>query len=87
MNRFEALPAAQRAGILCHDAQFQKFAAEQCGIREHAFNETATAQYLRGACNIISRADLNNGGHALQRFERICTDFDQWRGLIATPRR
>ncbi|MCZ4268994.1 hypothetical protein O4H48_13930 [Rhodobacteraceae bacterium G21628-S1] len=77
---------AQRAGILCNDPQFQKFAAIRSGLPGQQFNATATAEYLRTVCGIITRRDLDLRGTAFQKFEALRTDFDAWRGRIASPR-
>jgi len=77
---------AQVAGILCNDPKFQQFAATRCGLPRQQFSPTATAEYLRNVCGIVTRRDLDLLGEAFTRFNALRTDFDAWRGRIAAPR-
>lgn len=85
-RRFDDMPPAQQAGILCNDPRFQKFAAMRSGIIDHPFNSSAAAEYLRTCCKITSRSDLNTDEAAHATFQALRTDFDAWTGRIATPR-
>ncbi|WP_283638078.1 hypothetical protein [Marinovum algicola] len=76
----------QRAGILCNDDQFRAFAATRCGLPGHQFGAEATAVYLRQVCQIRSRRELAENHAAQERFERLRTEFDAWRGRIAAQR-
>lgn len=82
---FTNLGPAQQAGILCNDPQFQKFAAIRSDLPGQRFNASAAAEYLRTVCGIITRRDLDLRGTAFQKFEALRTDFDAWRGRIASP--
>lgn len=84
-QRFNDLPPAQQAGMLCNDPRFQRFAATRCGVPGQVFNNTAAAEYLRNCCNIPSRRDLNTSEIAQTRFQSLRTEFDAWSGKIATP--
>ncbi|KEP69614.1 hypothetical protein DL1_03170 [Thioclava dalianensis] len=79
-------PAAQRAGILCNDPQFQRFAAIRCGFPGHSFQASAAAEYLRTCCKVTSRRELDWNRDAQDRFERLCTEFDAWAGRIFNQR-
>lgn len=83
---FASLPPAQLAGILCNDPRFQKYAVHRSGVTGQSFNTSADAQYLCDVCNVTNRRDLNAGGHALDRFNALRTEFDAWTGKFATPR-
>lgn len=83
---FSDLPPAQRAGILCNDPQFQRFAAIRSGFPGSQFSASGAAEYLRNCCRIASRRDLNDIPEAAARFEALRTDFDAWRGRIPSPR-
>ena len=85
-QRFDDLPAAQQAGMLCNDTRFQTFAAIRCGFPGQQFSNSAAAQYLRDCCNIQSRRDLKTNPSAQSKFQNLRTDFDAWSGKIATPR-
>ena len=76
---------AQQAGILCNDPRFQRFAATRCGFPDTKFSAEAAAEYLRDICQIISRRDLNTNETAERRFQALRTDYDAWRGRIASP--
>jgi len=77
---------ARRAGILCNDPQFQKFAAISSGFPGLCFASSAAAEYLRGQCQITSRRDLDTDDAGLDRFNQLRTEFDAWRGRIAAQR-
>ena len=79
-------PLARRAGILCNDPRFQRFAAVRSGLPQGQFNATATAEYLRTCCNVASRRELDSSADAANRFHTVLTEFDAWRGRIASPR-
>lgn len=83
---FDSLPAPQRAGILCNDPEFRRFVGVRTGIAPPVSPGEA-AEYLRGICRIASRSELVAGNtRAVERFERLCTEFDAWRGRIARQR-
>ena len=84
-KRFDDLPPAQQAGILCNDPRFQKFAATRCGAPAEQFNAAAAAQYLRDCCQLDSRRALSSSQAALNKFLILRTEFDAWIGKIATP--
>ncbi|MCW1934560.1 hypothetical protein [Pararhodobacter zhoushanensis] len=77
---------ARRAGILCGDSAFQRFAGERSGLSGAQFTSTAAAHFLRRECQIASRKDLDTDAGALARFEALTTDFDAWRGRIPALR-
>lgn len=83
---FSQLPAATRAGILCNDPQFQRFAAVRSGLPGQQFSQSAAAEYLRNACGVTSRKDLDSDPQATARFDALRTSFDAWTGRIASPR-
>ncbi|SLN39748.1 hypothetical protein [Pacificibacter marinus] len=85
MTRFSQMPAAKQAGILCNDPQFQKFAAIRSGLPGTQFCASAAAQYLREACKIDSRRELNTDAIAHSNFAALRTTFDAWAGRIAAP--
>ncbi|SEK63444.1 hypothetical protein [Pacificibacter marinus] len=85
MTRLTQMHPAQQAGILCNDPQFQKFAAIRSGLPGTQFCASASAQYLREACNIASRRELNTDAAAQTKFAALRTTFDAWAGRIAAP--
>lgn len=85
-QRFDDMPPAQQAGIICNDDRFQKFAAVRCGFPDLSFSSSASAQYLRECCQIASRRELNTNRKALAKFQILRTEFDAWRGKIAAQR-
>lgn len=50
------------------------------------FIAEAAAEHLRRVCKVKSRRDLATDPDAADRFQKLRTDFDVWRGRIATPR-
>ncbi|MBU2937002.1 MULTISPECIES: hypothetical protein [Pacificibacter] len=85
MTRFNRMPPAQQAGILCNDPQFQKFAAIRSGMPDTKFCASAAAQYLRDTCKIDSRRELNTDTAAQSNFAALRTTFDAWAGRVASP--
>lgn len=85
-QRFDDMPPAQQAGIICNDERFQKFAAVRCGFPDQSFSASASAQYLRDCCQISSRSELNDSEKALAKLQILRTEFDAWTGKIAAPR-
>jgi hypothetical protein len=85
VTRFNDMKPAQQAGILCNDPQFQKFAAIRSGFPDTIFSTSAAAEYLREACTIKSRRELNTDTGAQSNFAALRTTFDAWAGRIATP--
>ncbi|WP_127104339.1 hypothetical protein [Pararhodobacter zhoushanensis] len=77
---------ARRAGILCNDERFRLFVALRITQPGGPVTATAAAEYLRGQCGITSRRALDTDPDAADRFAALCTDFDAWRGRIATQR-
>ncbi|WP_323779072.1 hypothetical protein [Leisingera sp.] len=85
-QRFEDMPPAQQAGILCNDPQFQRFAAVRSGYPGGEFLPSAAAEYVRLTCGVNSRGLLNTNKAASERFQALRTEFDAWSGKLATPR-
>ena len=79
-------PLAQRAGILCNDARFQRFAAARSGFENGQFCASAAAEFLRTFCQIESRRALDTDETARARLNLLTTEFDAWTGRIATHR-
>ncbi|WP_323021215.1 hypothetical protein [Pararhodobacter sp.] len=77
---------ARAAGILCNDARFQRFVAQRIDLPTGQATASAAAEYLRRQCRIDSRRQLDTDPAAASRFAALRTDFDAWRGRIATPR-
>jgi len=82
---FSDLPPATQAGILCNDARFQAFAAQQCGLDIGRITPTAAAEYLRQTCGISSRRDRTSNRTANQKFQTVRTELDAWNGRIPSP--
>ncbi len=80
------IPLAQRAGMLCNDEQFQTFVAHTLRLEKPRVEAEAAAEYIRYACNIDSRRELDTKPAAAIQFEIIRTEFDAWRGAIPAQR-
>lgn len=76
----------RRAGILCGDPRFQRFAAERLGLAGHQLTNSAASEYLRRFCHIASRRDLTTDPAGQLQFAILRTEFDRWLGKIAGPR-
>jgi len=87
MARFDDMPPAQQAGILCNDPRFQRFAATRSGFPKQQFSQGAAAEFLRLNCGVTSRSHLNTKPAAAERLAALRTEFDAWTGKQAAPTR
>ncbi len=85
-RKFDDFPLPKQAGILANDPQFQQFAAAQVIKEGPTFNNSAAAEFIRRHCDVKSRRDLIANPEAAEKFKRLRTDFDAWRGVIAEKR-
>lgn len=83
LRRFDDMPRATQAGILCNDIRFRRYAAGACDLPGQTFCASASAEFLRGFCAITSRRELNTSPAAAARFDALRTEFDAWAGKIA----
>lgn len=84
--RFDDLPTAQQAGMLCNDERFRAFAGTQCLSTTVQISPTAAAEFIRTHCGVTSRRDLNTDADAARKFQTLRTEFDVWTGKIGRPR-
>lgn len=68
---------AQRAGILCADPVFQRFAVDELSAQEQS--EVAATEALRACCNVDSRRDIKPNTEAARIFDRVYSRFIAWR--------
>lgn len=61
---------AQIAGILCSSGAFQKFVG--------AKSEQEAADYIRGHCEVASRAEIDASENATRIFNDIRGEFNAW---------
>lgn len=61
---------AQIAGILCNEGAFWKFSGNT--------NAAEAAEWLRGHCNVASRADLDKNEDAAAAFRGIKGEYEFW---------
>lgn len=80
------MPAAQQAGILCQTANFQAFAASECGIQGELFSPEGCAEFIRRQCQIDSRKRLTTDQAAASRFAALITEYDAFCGRIPQQR-
>ena len=83
---FDDLPLPNQAGILCNDPQFQNLAGMRAIKSGVQLCPTAAAEFIRTVCNVTSRRDLATNPAAAERFAALRTNFDAWRGRLASPR-
>lgn len=80
------LPPAQQAGILCNDPRFQQFVGARLIKSGATMSASGCAEYIRRACGVASRRNLNDIEDAATAFAAIRTEFDAWTGRIPRPR-
>jgi len=61
---------AQIAGIMCSEGAFLRFSGSK--------DAAEAAEWLRGHCNVASRADLDTNEDAAIIFRRIKSEYDFW---------
>lgn len=69
---------AAEAAMKCGEPAFKAFLMERHGLEQPA-DDARTAQKLRGLLGVTSRAELNNGGVALERWKRLRGEFETWK--------
>jgi len=82
VRRFNDLPNAQQAGMLCNDEQFRTFAGQQLLSSKVQVSPTATAEFIRTHCSVSSRRDLNTDADAAHKFQTLRTESTH--GLAAS---
>jgi hypothetical protein len=85
-KRFDDLPAAQQAGMLCNEDQFRRFADSRTIESGSAATVGAAAEFIRLFCGVNSRIALNTNAIAAEKFAIMRTEFDAWAGRIQAPR-
>lgn len=61
---------AQIAGIICNEGAFQKFVG--------AANAAEAAEFVRGRCNVSSRANIDHNPDAMRAFKDLKAKYDAW---------
>lgn len=92
---FADLPRSQQAGILSNSEPFRRFVAERLmatprpagQFRHDPVTAGAAAEFIQLASGVNSRADLDRNPAAAERFDRLRTEFDAWRGAIPPQRK
>lgn len=75
-DAFKGGKNAQRAGILCNEGAFQRWAGARCP-------DTAAA-FIRRRCSVDSRKMLDHDEDAGRAFLSMITDYENWmRGIAA----
>lgn len=76
---------AKAAGILCRDPAFRLYldqrarAKFRADVPDGTHNEDDAGDWLRRACGVTSRAELDNDMQASATFVRIRNHFNGWR--------
>lgn len=66
---------AQRAGIVCNEPRFWKFASKS--YRPVRTSDEA-ADFVRSHCGIVSRAELDANQVAEWKFRNLMAEYDEW---------
>lgn len=85
-QRFDDMPNAQQAGMLCNDERFQRFAGSRTIQNGIQLSPSAAAEFIRTFCGVTSRRYLNTDAAAAKKFQTLRTEFDAWSGRIQSPR-
>ena len=71
--------AVQSAGMLCRNESFHRYLIRQGEADEVADMETEAIRSLRWMLGVKSRAELTTNKQALEDFEQLRSDFEEWR--------
>lgn len=87
-NDEEPLPAggpsrslAQIAAMLCDKPTFKQYIYERSADWDHVPNKEEATEWLRSACSIQSRRELDNNPEAARRFREIRSSYKAWATL------
>lgn len=69
---------AAECAMKCEDPAFRAFLEAQHGL-ERPLTVERVAQKVRGLLGVNSRAELNDGGHAAERWKALRGDFETWK--------
>lgn len=78
-TRREAKNYSAEAAMKCREPAFKVFLEERHGLARPLSDERAAGR-LRSLLGVTSRAELNNGGAALERWKQIRAEFREWQG-------
>lgn len=70
---------AAEAAMKCREPAFKVFLEERHGLARPLTDERAAGR-LRSLLGVTSRAELNDGGAALERWKQIRAEFREWQG-------
>lgn len=85
-RKLAEMPLSQQAGILANNPNFRRFAASRLGVKSGIASVSAASEFTRMNCEVVTRAELDTDPMAADRFARLLTEFDAWRGKIAAQR-
>ncbi|WP_294637394.1 hypothetical protein [uncultured Aquabacterium sp.] len=76
----EGGPLAKSAALVCNSRDFQDFVAHRTGVDlgDDLQRRERAAQFLRGFCEIDSRAELDSSAHAAELFRRLMAMYREW---------
>jgi hypothetical protein len=69
---------AAECAMKCDEPAFRVFLEEKHGL-ERPLTDERVAQKVRGLLGVTSRAELNDGGQAAERWKALRGDFEAWR--------
>lgn len=76
-RKFHDMPLPQQAALLCDREAFWRFINERHGAGDIDSAELA-AEYVRGYCQVKSRADIKPGTEAAKCFYLLQAEFETW---------
>ena len=72
---------SKHAARLCRDSEFQRWIAEAEGMDCADVDERFAAEWVRGTCEVDTRAKLDHDARAAQRYENLVRrPFVEWLG-------
>ena len=74
-ERWDNIPRVKRAGILCSDEAFQKWAAVQGKKWDCALTETGARYFVLNECGVDRRRDLDNSLASRTAFDKMVVRY------------
>ncbi|RKR02610.1 hypothetical protein C7446_2328 [Kushneria sinocarnis] len=80
-------PLSRRAAVMCAHANFRlyldqakryRYRIESHALPDGTHDENDAAEFIRTACGVTSRAELDHDREAAMMFERIVDDYRAW---------
>jgi len=78
VTRFDDLPPAQQAGMLCNDPEFQQFVGTRTIKSGVTLDRLGCEIFICDICKVVDRFQLDRSEQATTTFRNLRSEFDRW---------